>query len=140
MAWIGQAPHVFPATVRGNVGLQRPDISTHAVSRAIAFAGLGHVQHATPHSSLGEGGAGLSGGELVRLALARACVAQGTGLLLADEPTARLDRATADQVIDALLLLAQGRTLVVATHDLTLAARIGRIVRIDVPTNLKEAA
>jgi ATP-binding cassette subfamily C protein CydD len=131
MAWIGQAPHVFPATVRSNVALGRPGVSTMAVTRAIDFAGLADVQHATPHATLGEGGTGLSGGELVRLALARASVAPGAGLLLADEPTARLDRATSAQVIDALLALAEGRTLIVATHDLALAARIGRVIHID---------
>jgi ATP-binding cassette subfamily C protein CydD len=138
MAWIGQAPHVFPATVRGNVGMQRPGVSRLAVQRAIDFAGLGQVQHATPHASLGEGGTGLSGGELVRLALARAAVNPGAGLLLADEPTARLDRDTSTRVIDALLQLAQGRTLIVATHDLALAARIGRVIHVD--TNIRKAA
>jgi ATP-binding cassette subfamily C protein CydD len=131
MAWIGQAPHVFPATVRGNVGLQRPGVSSRAVNRAVAFAGLGQVQHATPAAHLGEGGIGLSGGELVRLALARACVIPGAGLVLADEPTARLDRATASQVMAALLELAAGRTLIVATHDLALAQRIGRVIHLD---------
>jgi len=140
MAWIGQAPHVFPATVRANVGMQRPGVSGMAVSRAIDFAGLGHVQHATPHASLGEGGAGLSGGELVRLALARASIHPGAGLLLADEPTARLDRDTSEQVIDAMLQLAQGRTLVVATHDLALAARIGRVIHIKPRTAARKAA
>ena len=140
MAWIGQAPHVFPATVRGNVGLQRPGVSSLAVGRAIDFAGLGHVQHATPHASLGEGGTGLSGGELVRLALARASINPGAGLLLADEPTARLDRDTGAQVIDALLELAQGRTLIVATHDLALAARIGRVIHVTPQAAARKAA
>jgi ATP-binding cassette subfamily C protein CydD len=140
MAWIGQAPHVFPATVRGNVGLQRPGVTSDAVSRAIVFAGLSHVQHATPAAHLGEGGAGLSGGELVRLALARACVVPGAGLLLADEPTARLDRATAGQVIAALLQLAAGRTLIVATHDLALAQRIGRVIHLGHLERAQEAA
>ncbi|WP_332879175.1 thiol reductant ABC exporter subunit CydD [Massilia sp. S19_KUP03_FR1] len=140
MAWIGQAPHVFPATVRSNVALARPGVSSLAVSRAIDFAGLGQVQHATPHASLGEGGTGLSGGELVRLALARAAVASGTTLLLADEPTARLDRDTGTQVIDALLLLAQGRTMIVATHDLALAARIGRVIHVGPTTSARQAA
>jgi ATP-binding cassette subfamily C protein CydD len=140
MAWIGQAPHVFPATVRGNVGLQRPGVSGLAVQRAIDFAGLGQVQHATPHASVGEGGTGLSGGELVRLALARASVHPGAGLLLADEPTARLDRATSGRVIDALLQLAQGRTLIVATHDLALAARIGRVIHLKAAATTRKAA
>jgi ATP-binding cassette subfamily C protein CydD len=120
--------------------LQRPGVTSDAVSRAIVFAGLSHVQHATPAAHLGEGGAGLSGGELVRLALARACVVPGAGLLLADEPTARLDRATAGQVIAALLQLAAGRTLIVATHDLALAQRIGRVIHLGHLERAQEAA
>jgi ATP-binding cassette subfamily C protein CydD len=54
-----------------------------------------------------------------------------SGLLLADEPTADLDAETASAVTDALLAAAAGRTLVVATHDAALAARMDRIVRIE---------
>lgn len=130
MAWVGQKPHVFAGTVRRNVALERPGVTALAVTAAIRRAGLGGVEHAAPGASLGEGGTGLSGGEQVRLALARAAVAPQARLLLADEPTAHLDRDTAAGVIDALLELARGRTLIVATHDLALAARIGRAVRI----------
>jgi len=140
MAWIGQKPHVFSGSVRGNVALERDGIDSAAVGAAMQRAGLGHVGHATPGDSLGEGGLGLSGGELVRLALARAVCAPHAGLLLADEPTAHLDRDTAASVIDALVELARGRTLIVATHDLTLAARLGRIVRIGEPLSKRSAA
>jgi len=140
MAWIGQKPHVFSGSVRANVALDRDGIDSAAVGAAVRRAGLGHVGHATPGDSLGEGGLGLSGGELVRLALARAVCAPRAGLLLADEPTAHLDRDTAASVIDALVELAQGRTLIVATHDLTLAARLGRIVRIGEPLSKRSAA
>jgi ATP-binding cassette, subfamily C, bacterial CydD len=140
MAWIGQKPHVFAGTVRGNVALHRPDIATAAVSAAIGRAGLAHVPHAAPGATLGEGGTGLSGGELVRLALARAAAKPQAGLLLADEPTAHLDRETAAGVVDALLGLAQGRTLIVATHDPALAARIGRVVDLRAAHAVKEAA
>jgi len=140
MAWIGQKPHVFCASVRANVSLERPGISHVTVTAAMQRAGLGHVQHATPDDSLGEGGAGLSGGELVRLALARAIAAPQAGLLLVDEPTAHLDRDTADAVIDTLLQLAQGRTLIVATHDLALAARLKRVLRLGQPLTKRSAA
>jgi len=140
MAWIGQKPHVFSGSVRANVSLEREGIDSAAVGAAMRRAGLGHVGHATPGASLGEGGVGLSGGELVRLALARAVCAPHAGLLLADEPTAHLDRDTAAGVIDALVQLAQGRTLIVATHDLTLAARLGRVVRIGEPFTKRSAA
>ncbi|WP_137172244.1 thiol reductant ABC exporter subunit CydD [Massilia sp. HP4] len=140
MAWIGQKPHVFSGSVRGNVSLERDGIDSEAVGVAMHRAGLGHVGHATPGDRLGEGGLGLSGGELVRLALARAVCAPHAGLLLADEPTAHLDRDTAAGVIDALVTLAQGRTLIVATHDLALAARMQRVVRIGDPLTKRRAA
>ena len=140
MAWIGQKPHVFSGSVRANVSLERDGIDSAAVGAAMQRAGLGHVAHATPGASLGEGGLGLSGGELVRLALARAVCAPQAGLLLADEPTAHLDRDTAAGVIEALVQLAQGRTLIVATHDLTLAARMKRSVRIGEPLSKRSAA
>ncbi|MDR3005671.1 MAG: thiol reductant ABC exporter subunit CydD, partial [Acidovorax sp.] len=129
IAWMGQQPHVFAASVAANVGLQRPGVSAAAVAQAVEWAGLGQVLAARPSSSLGEGGQGLSGGEALRLALARLATAvPQAGLLLVDEPTAHLDQATAAQVSDALLQLAQGRTLVVATHDPLLAARMHRTV------------
>jgi len=140
MAWIGQKPHVFAGSVRANVALEREGVTVDAVSRAVARAGLGQIEHATPGESLGEGGLGLSGGELVRLALARAMCAPHAGLLLVDEPTAHLDRDTAAGVIDALLRLAQGRTMIVATHDLALAARLGRVVRLGEPLIQRSAA
>jgi ATP-binding cassette subfamily C protein CydD len=140
MAWIGQKPHVFAGSVRANVALERDGVTVDAVSRAVGRAGLGQIEHATPGESLGEGGLGLSGGELVRLALARAMCAPHAGLLLVDEPTAHLDSDTAAGVIDALLRLAQGRTMIVATHDLALAARLGRVVRLGEPLIQRSAA
>ena len=73
----------------------------------------------------------LSRGELQRVALARALLRQ-PAIVLADEPTASLDRANAAAVVDLLLALCaeSGATLVVATHDAGLAARIGRTVEI----------
>jgi ATP-binding cassette subfamily C protein CydD len=76
---------------------------------------------------IGENGAGLSGGEFRRLAIARAVLADAP-VILADEPTADLDGATADEVRSALLDAARGKTLIVATHDENLARRMDRIV------------
>lgn len=74
----------------------------------------------------------LSGGEQQRVALCRAFATQPR-LLFADEPTANLDRGTAKVVMDALLSLQQqsGTSMIIATHDHTLAQRCDRIVHLE---------
>ena len=73
----------------------------------------------------------LSGGEQQRVALARAFAVRPK-ILLADEPTGNLDGGTGQQIIDLLFTLHRhhGTTLVLITHDMDLARRCGRIVRI----------
>ncbi len=128
MAWMAQKPHVFAGSVQHNVALGRPDVRRAEVVAALAFAHLRGVAQAGPTVALGEGGQGLSGGEAARLALARLALRADADLLLVDEPTAHLDTDTACRVADALIELAHGRTLIVATHDLVLAARMRRVI------------
>jgi putative ABC transport system ATP-binding protein len=97
-----------------------------AMARAaenLRAVGLGH--------RLGHLPGQLSGGEQQRVALARA-FAPRPALLLADEPTGNLDRATGTAVMDLLFALreAHGSTLLLITHDAALAARCSRIVRL----------
>lgn len=85
--------------------------------------GLGHrLKHYPKH---------LSGGEQQRVALARA-FSPAPRLILADEPTGNLDAATGQQVIELMFDLnaRQGTTLVLVTHDEAIAARCGRVLRI----------
>lgn len=79
-------------------------------------------------NTVGENGIGLSGGEALRLALARIAASDNIALILGDEPTAHLDADTTQEITDNLLTLARNKTLIVATHDLRLAARMDRIV------------
>lgn len=76
--------------------------------------------------------AALSGGEQQRVAFCRA-LANAPRILLADEPTGNLDPDTSDQVFGALMDLVRGTGLsaLIATHNMDLAARMDRVVRLD---------
>ncbi|WGW03709.1 ABC transporter ATP-binding protein [Tropicibacter oceani] len=76
--------------------------------------------------------AAMSGGEQQRVAFCRA-MANRPRLLLADEPTGNLDPATSDRVFDALMRLVRetGLSALIATHNLELAARMDRCLRLD---------
>jgi putative ABC transport system ATP-binding protein len=72
----------------------------------------------------------LSGGQMQRVAIARA-LAMDPDILLADEPTGNLDTSSGSDVMSLFgELWAQGRTLIVITHDMSLAKRAGRIVEV----------
>jgi ATP-binding cassette subfamily C protein CydD len=127
LGWMPQAPHFLAGSLRKNLTLGR----SGELAEALDLAAIGAVVQALPQglfTRLGETGAGLSGGEGRRITLARAVFGQ-PDLLLADEPTADLDPETARSVTEGLLAqAAQGVTLVVATHDMALAARMDRII------------
>ena len=132
IGWMGQRPHVFAGSVQDNVALGRDGVDRAQVDAAMRIADLGSVAQAHPGVALGEGGTGLSGGEAVRLALARiAASSSHASLLLVDEPTAHLDTETAVRVADALIELARDRTLIAVTHDPVFAARMDRVIRLE---------
>jgi len=140
MAWMGQRPHVFAASVSQNVTLGRLGANAAQVTQALHLADLAAVAQAQPAIMLSDGGQGLSGGEAVRLALARVALHPHADLLLVDEPTAHLDSETAARVTDALLVLAKGKTMLVATHDPVLAGRLRRTVQVDARAQAQEQA
>lgn len=100
---------------------------------ALERAGAHHIVEALPDgldTILGETGGGVSGGEARRLLMARA-ILTGADLLIADEPTADLDPQTAARMIDMLAQLkAEGHSLLIATHDPALAARMDRVIEV----------
>ncbi|OAD81796.1 ABC transporter ATP-binding protein [Comamonas thiooxydans] len=130
MAWLGQLPHVFAGSAARNIALGRSSVGPKQIAEATQLAALDEALEHRPGASLGEGGAGLSGGEVVRLALARMAAQTQAGLLLVDEPTAHLDPETAAQITQSLRHMARGRTMLVATHDAQLAAAMDRVIEL----------
>jgi len=130
MSWLGQKPHIFAGSARYNISLGR-DADVMKTSSIINQMALSHVAGVTGSGVIGENGAGLSGGEALRLALARIAVDDRAEIILADEPTAHLDQETAGRIADSLVSLAKGKTLIISTHDEKLASRMDRIVRLD---------
>lgn len=130
IGWVPQRPHLFARSLEENIRLGRPDAPAAAVNAAVTAAGLAGLVSRLPAglaTRLGEGGAGLSAGERQRVALARAFL-RDAPLLLLDEPTANLDGRTEAEVIDAVRLLAQGRTVVLVAHRPALVALADRVV------------
>ncbi|HVT32191.1 MAG TPA: ATP-binding cassette domain-containing protein [Rhodanobacteraceae bacterium] len=128
VGFVFQSFHLLPAlTAEENVMLPLElEGSGDAGARAreaLARVGLDARRHHYPHQ--------LSGGEQQRVALARAFV-HGPELLFADEPTGNLDRRTGATVSDLLFALNRehGTTLVLVTHDVTLAGRCERNLRL----------
>lgn len=132
LAWVPQRPHLFRGTLQDNVRLGAPGASDDAVSEAISAAGLDPViarLDGGVHATLDTDGIGLSVGERQRVALARAFV-RDAPLLLLDEPTANLDGETEREVLDALLQLVEGRTVLLVAHRPTLLALADRVVEL----------
>ena len=129
IGFVFQFFHLLPRlTAQGNVelpmlfgGIPRDERKERA-ARALASVGLLPRAAHRPDQ--------LSGGERQRTAIARAVV-MNPAVLLADEPTGNLDRASAQEVMGVLEgMNRQGLTLVVVTHDPAIAGRAGRVVHL----------
>lgn len=135
IGWMPPAPHFLNRSLRHNIGFGAP-LDSDLLRRSRSL----DVIEALPKGDqtlLGAQGAGLSGGEARRITLARA-LHGAPSLILADEPTADLDADTARAITDALLAFADaGGTLIVATHDADLIARLGRELRLAAEGNVR---
>ena len=123
-------PYLFASTVAENVRLARPSASDDEVRDALVAARLDLWLAGLPDglaTRIGDGGAGVSGGERARIGLARALLAD-TAVLVLDEPTAHLDTATARAVTGDLLTACADRSVVWITHDQVGLDRMDRIV------------
>jgi ATP-binding cassette subfamily C protein CydD len=132
MAVLGQRPTIFAGSIADNMRLGRQQACPTALRHAARRAGITQFAASLPDgldTMLGEGGLGLSGGEIQRVALGRIYLLD-RGLLLLDEPTAHLDAETEETILDGLRDFARGRTMVVVTHSEAVAAQLNRCYRL----------
>ncbi len=127
IGFVFQSFHLVPRlTAAENIALPmllagiEPAERTRRVTKALADFGLADRADHRPDQ--------LSGGQRQRVAIARATIMQ-PAVILADEPTGNLDRATGEEVVHLLEMLnAGGATLIMVTHDAALGARAARRV------------
>lgn len=130
ISYVPQEPLLFHATIAENIAMGRPDATPAQIEAAARLAHAHDFILARPggyDAPCEERGANFSAGQRQRLAIARAAL-RAAPILLLDEPTTGLDPASDRIVQDAILRLAHGRTVLMVTHDMRLAARAARVL------------
>ncbi|MCW6030705.1 heme ABC transporter ATP-binding protein/permease CydC [Pantoea sp. JK] len=129
---VTQRVHLFSQTLRDNLLLAKPDASDEQLVDALYKVGLVHLAKHNEglNAWMGDGGRALSGGELRRLAIARALLHDGD-LWLLDEPTEGLDASTEQQILTLLQHVTRGKTLIMVTHRLSGLDAMDRICVMD---------
>lgn len=131
MSVVPQRVHLFSATLRDNLLLAAPQASDARLADILERVGLEKLlEDSGLNSWLGEGGRQLSGGELRRLAIARALL-HDAPLMLLDEPTEGLDATTESQILDLLSEVMRDKTVLMVTHRLRGLARFNQIIVMD---------
>ncbi|HTS54177.1 MAG TPA: thiol reductant ABC exporter subunit CydD [Burkholderiales bacterium] len=133
IAWLPQRAHLFRGTILDNIRMADPGIAFEAVRAAARGAHADEFIERLPQgydTAVGERGQNLSGGQVQRLALARAFL-KDAPLLLMDEATASLDPATEALVTQAIARLAKARTVLIIAHRLRTVRRADCILVMD---------
>jgi ATP-binding cassette subfamily C protein CydC len=129
---LAQDARLFDDTIAANLRLAAPEAPDAALWRALARAGIADFVRGLPEglaTRCGEGGQRFSGGEARRIALARALLPPAA-LLVLDEPTAGLDSEAARAFLATLRTAAEGRSLLLLTHELTGVEPLDRALRL----------
>ena len=133
IAWVGQDPVLFRASLRDNLLMAAPHVSDDRLQHVLRLTGM--VSWVATHPMgldmpLGENGTSLSGGQRQMVALARALLSDAQVILL-DEPTSAFDAAGEQRLLEALQPELLGKTVVLATHRPAPLSLVSRIVLLD---------
>lgn len=124
---------LFYGTLRENVMMASPYASPEQFLYAAKISGIELIAARHPlgfEMQIGEGGDGLSGGQRQLVALAR-CLLAKNPIVLMDEPTSAMDGQTEAQFMEQLHKEMAGRTLIIATHRMSLLALVNRVMLLD---------
>ena len=133
LAWVPQNPHLFHGTIHDNIALAIPDATDEAVKTAAKRAHADIFIEKLPEkydTLIGERGIGLSGGEIQRIALARAFL-KDAPLVIFDEATANLDRESEIAIQRSIDDLAQDHSILVIAHRLETVKNADNIIVMD---------
>jgi len=130
VTWLPQKPYLFNDSVLENIRHAKPEATQDEIYAATRAAAVHDFILSLPEgyqTHIGERGARLSGGQLQRIALARAFLKNAPVIVL-DEATANLDAETEHQINAALKRLCEGRTALIIAHRLGTVARADQVV------------
>lgn len=133
VAIVPQEPLLFTGSIRENIQYGRRDATEediHAAARAANAEQFIVELEEGYDTEVGERGVGLSGGQIQRIAIARAFV-RNPPILILDEPTSALDATSEALVMDAIHRLAEGRTSFIIAHRLSIARDADKIIVLD---------
>ena len=129
-AVIQQRPYIFAGSILDNLRFGSENLSEERILEVCRQTGLAELLRQLPdglHTQVGQGGAGLSGGQRQMIAMVRA-ICQQKNLILLDEATANLDLLTEQQLNRSLQQLLQGRTVLLVAHRLTTLQLADRVI------------
>lgn len=130
---VPQAPEIFSGTIRDNIALARPDASTEQVVFAAKLASAHDFITAFPmayDTVVGEAGIRLSGGQMQRIAIARALL-NDPRILIFDEATSALDSESEKAVQQNMQAILGDRTAILVAHRLSTVRHADRILVLD---------
>jgi ATP-binding cassette subfamily B protein len=133
IAVVPQDTFLFNSTIRENIAMGREGATDADMIAAAEAAGLAEVVSRTPagyETMIGERGVRFSGGERQRLAIARALI-RDPRILILDEATSALDPQTEAAILRTIVQASRGRTTLMVTHRLSVAAAADRIFVLD---------
>ncbi|MBQ6453103.1 MAG: ATP-binding cassette domain-containing protein, partial [Coriobacteriales bacterium] len=133
IAVMQQHNHLFNQSLLANLRLGKPDATEQEATAALEAAGLGALIPKLPEglkTVMGEEGTRFSGGEGQRIALARILL-QDAPVVLLDEPFASLDPLTEHELLDTVLRMLAGKTIIMVTHHLMGIEQMDQVIFLD---------